>query len=169
MGKTWDHRIYSDGGGVVVGAGMGTAHAHQAVRLAAEVTHGLGQTLKNMQLEEEQGQEANVGGEGEAAYLDRLRVLRASVAQHHQQIDRLTNYFSQEHERVNLFSNQLHLRPRAVVVAAGMQADVQEMQQSLRQENAEQRQQNAALRTQVVVYAEALRDGLFLLFAFLRL
>jgi hypothetical protein len=114
--------------------------------------------LENMQLEEEQGQEFNVGGEGQAAYLDRLRVLRASVAQHHQQIDRLTNYFAQEHERVNLFSNQLHLLPRAVVVTAGMQADVQEMQQSLRQENAEQRQQNAALRTQVDVYAEALRD-----------
>jgi hypothetical protein len=32
------------------------------------------------------------------------------------------------------------------------------MQQSLRQENAGQRQQNAALRTQVGVYAAALRD-----------
>jgi hypothetical protein len=79
--------------------------------------------LENMQLEEEQGQEANVGGEGQAAYLDRLRVLKAVVAQQHQEIDRLTNYFAQEHERVNLFSNQLHLLPRAVVVAAGMQAD----------------------------------------------
>ena len=68
VGKTCDHRIYSDGGGqVVVGAGMGTARAHQAVRLAAEVTHGLGQMLENMQLEEEQ--EANVGGEGGAALL----------------------------------------------------------------------------------------------------
>jgi hypothetical protein len=107
---------------------MGTARAHQAVRLAAEVTHGLGQMLGNMQLEEGQGQEANVGGEGQAAYLDRLRVLKAAVAQQHQEIDRLTNYFVQEHERVNLFSNQLHLLPRAVVVTAGMQADVPEMQ-----------------------------------------
>jgi hypothetical protein len=58
---------------VVVGAGLGAARAHQAVRLAAEVTHGSGQMLGNMQLEEEQGQEANGGGEGQAAYLDRLR------------------------------------------------------------------------------------------------
>jgi uncharacterized coiled-coil protein SlyX len=107
---------------------MGTARAHQAVRLAAEITHGLGQMLGNMQLEEGQGQEANVGGEGQAAFLDRLRVLKAAVAQQHQEIDRLSNYFVQEHERVNLFSNQLHLLPRAVVVTAGMQADVPEMQ-----------------------------------------
>jgi hypothetical protein len=85
-------------------------------------------------------------------------VLKAAVAQQHQEIDRLTNYFAQEHERVNLFSNQLHLLPAVVVVTACMQADVQEMQQSPRQENARQRQQNTALRTQVDVYAAALRD-----------
>jgi hypothetical protein len=93
------------------------------VRLAAEATHGLGQVLGNIQLEEEQGQEANVGGEGQSAYLDRLRGAQGcscATTPGNRQVDQL--FCTRARERVNLFSNQLHLLPRVVLMTAGTPA-----------------------------------------------